>query len=137
MTDRETLFTYRFVQAEETLAEAERMLQEGFSARSIVNRAYYAVFYGLLALFIHTGIEHKTSKHSGIISIFDREFILAGRIDRRFSKIVHLLFEKRQKADYKELVQLSEEDARTAVGQAQEAISGLREFIRLREQDAE
>ena len=37
MTDQETLFTYRLRQAEETLAEAERMNEEGFSARSIVN----------------------------------------------------------------------------------------------------
>jgi uncharacterized protein (UPF0332 family) len=44
MTDLETLFVYRFKQAEETLLDAERMLQGNFSPRSITNRAYYSMF---------------------------------------------------------------------------------------------
>lgn len=48
MTDSEALYSYRLTQAEETLAEAERMFAEGFSPRSITNRAYYAMFYALL-----------------------------------------------------------------------------------------
>ncbi len=53
MTDRETIFVYRMRQTEETLSEAIRMLESGFSPRSIVNRSYYAMFYAVLALFIH------------------------------------------------------------------------------------
>ncbi len=56
-------------EAEETLTDARKMLEGGISARSVVNRAYYAMFYGVIALLIHENIEHKTSKHSGIISI--------------------------------------------------------------------
>ena len=44
MTDRETIFIYRMKQTEETLVEAVKMLESGFSARSIVNRSYYAMF---------------------------------------------------------------------------------------------
>ena len=65
MTDRETLFRYRLEQAEETLADARMMLAGGGSARSVVNRCYYAMFYGVLALFIQFNTPHKTSKHSG------------------------------------------------------------------------
>lgn len=54
MTDSEALYSYRLKQAEETLAEAEKMLAEEFSPRSIINRAYYAMYYVLLALFIKT-----------------------------------------------------------------------------------
>jgi uncharacterized protein (UPF0332 family) len=42
MTDMETLFSYRYKQAEETLLEAQKMLEAGFSPRSIINRAYYS-----------------------------------------------------------------------------------------------
>lgn len=35
MIDRETLYAFRLKQAEETLAEAERMAAEGFSSRTI------------------------------------------------------------------------------------------------------
>lgn len=44
MTEREALFQYRLRQAEETLREAERMIEGGFSARTVVNRAYYSMF---------------------------------------------------------------------------------------------
>ncbi len=36
MTDKETLFLYRHKQAEETLLEAQKMLEAGFSPRSII-----------------------------------------------------------------------------------------------------
>lgn len=77
MTDKETLFLYRLNQAEETLIEAEKMITNNFSPRTIINRAYYSMFYALLALFLKTGINIKTSKHIGIISLFDKEFIFA------------------------------------------------------------
>jgi uncharacterized protein (UPF0332 family) len=51
MTDHETLFNYRMQQAEETMSDARRMLSADVSPRSVVNRAYYAVFYMILALF--------------------------------------------------------------------------------------
>jgi uncharacterized protein (UPF0332 family) len=56
MTDKEALFTYRLKQAEETLLDAERMLQGSFSSRSITNRAYYSMFYAVLALFLKADI---------------------------------------------------------------------------------
>jgi hypothetical protein len=46
MTDRETIFGYRMKQTEETLSEAVRMLESGFSPRSIVNRALCDVLCG-------------------------------------------------------------------------------------------
>ncbi|MBI5788809.1 MAG: hypothetical protein HZA78_08155 [Candidatus Schekmanbacteria bacterium] len=45
MTDKQALFAYRLAQAEETLADAGKMLKEGLSPRSVVNRVYYATFY--------------------------------------------------------------------------------------------
>ena len=76
------------------------------------------MFYAVLALFIRFEVEHKTSRHSGVISIFDQQFVLAGKMERRFSRMLHRSFEARQKADYKELVELSREEAGEAVTQA-------------------
>ena len=96
MTDKEALFRYRIEQAEETLSDAEKMLKNHLSPRSILNRAYYSMFYALLALYIDQGIDLKTSKHSGVISIFDKEFVHSGKIDKDFSKILHRIFILRQ-----------------------------------------
>lgn len=120
MTDLEALYIYRMQEAEETLNEAEVMLAGQFSPRTIVNRAYYSMFYALLALFLKTGINLKTSKHAGVISIFDAEFVKTGKIDKRYSMFLHAGFDLRQEADYKDFVQISHEQARQSVSQASE-----------------
>ena len=63
------LLRYRMEQAHETLREAEILLGEA-ALRGTVNRAYYAMFYALLALLAIRQL--GTSKHSGAISLFDR-----------------------------------------------------------------
>jgi uncharacterized protein (UPF0332 family) len=126
MTDRETIFEYRMRQTEETLAEAVRMLETGFSPRSIVNRSYYAMFYAVLALFIHFNTPHKTSKHSGVIGIFNKEFIHTGKLDARFAKMLYDLFDERMELDYRDFADVSGEDARNAVAAAEEFVSAIR-----------
>ena len=132
MTDRETIFVYRMRQTEETLSEAIRMLESGFSPRSIVNRSYYAMFYAVLALFVVSNTSHKTSKHSGVIGIFNKEFIHTGKLDQRFAKMLYNLFDQRMESDYRDFAEVSEEDARNAVWAAQEfviAIKALTEYV--------
>ena len=125
MTDQQTLFSFRMAEAQETLADARALLTSGGSPRSVVNRAYYAMFYAVLALFIGEGVEHRTSKHSGIISIFDREIVHAGRLERDYSRMLHRLFDTRQECDYKEFVQISHEDAAAAVIQAEQFVAAV------------
>lgn len=128
MTDRETIFSYRMTQAEETLAEAVKMQNADFSPRSIINRSYYAMFYAVLALFIHSNTQHKTSKHSGVIGIFNKEFIHTGKLDARFAKMLYDLFDERMELDYRDFAQVSEEDARNAVLSAQEFVSEIKKL---------
>jgi uncharacterized protein (UPF0332 family) len=128
MTDRETIFSYRMRQTEETLVEAVRMLETGFSPRSIINRSYYAMFYAVLALFIHSNTPHKTSRHSGVIGIFNKEFIHTGKLDARFAKMLYDLFDERMELDYRDFAEVSEEDARNAVLSAQEFVSEIRKL---------
>lgn len=129
MTDKETLFTYRLTQAEETLFDAKKMLQNKIGPRSIVNRAYYSMFYAVLALFLKTDINLRTSKHVGVISIFDKEFVHSGKIDKHYSKILHKIFEARQEGDYKELVELSFEDADEFVKLAEEFLEEIKKNL--------
>ena len=129
MTDRETLFAYRFQEAEETLADANRMLDAGISPRSVVNRAYYAIFYSILALLIHENIEHRTSKHSGIIAIYDKSIVHAGKMGKEYSRILHRMFNLRQESDYKEFVLFTGEDAVNALRMADEFLSGIKAVV--------
>lgn len=129
MTDKEALFSYRLKEAEETLSDVEKMLKDNLSPRSIINRAYYSMFYALLALFLRTDINMKTSRHAGVISIFDKEFVHAGKIDKYYSRILHKIFDIRQEGDYKEFYELSVDDASESVKLAGEFLMGIKNFI--------
>ena len=69
------LVSYQLEQAEESLTAGRILLERGLF-RPSVNRAYYAMFYSVLALL--TTRKEETSKHSRAIALFDKEFIKAG-----------------------------------------------------------
>jgi uncharacterized protein (UPF0332 family) len=92
-------------QAEETLREA-RILANEKTERGAINRAYYAMFYAVLALLATKGL--GSSKHSGAISLFDREFVKQGDFPKELSRSLHLAFDHRQQADYGELSRIDE-----------------------------
>jgi uncharacterized protein (UPF0332 family) len=129
MTDKEALFSYRLKQAEETLSDAEEMLKGNFSPRSITNRAYYSMFYGILALFLKTDVPIKTSKHVGVISVFDKEFIQTDKISKYYSGIMHKMFNIRQKGDYMEFVEVTKEEARDHVKLAKEFLEAIKDCV--------
>lgn len=69
------LVRYRLEQADESL-QAASILMEKKLLRPAINRSYYAMYYAVLALL---AIEKKEiSKHSGVISLFDKEFVKKG-----------------------------------------------------------
>lgn len=129
MSDRDILFEYRSEQAKTTLAEAEKMFDQNFSPRSIINRAYYAMFYMVLALFLKTGTTAKSSKHSGVLGIFDREFIINGKIDKEYSRMIHRMFDRRIDFDYKEFARADINEARIAIDSAKKFLSEIERFI--------
>lgn len=117
------LCKYRFQQADETLSEA-RILQEAGHYRGALNRAYYAMFYSLQVLAIKN--KKMFSKHSGVISYFDREYVKTGIIDKKFSKWLHRLFDLRQDADYGDMFSPTKEQCIQAVHQAIEFVEQIR-----------
>ena len=98
--DKQALIQYRLSQAKDSIREAEVLLGGAMSFRSGRIRLYYALFYAVLALLQEKKI--GTSKHTGAIALFDREFIKSGLLDKSLSRILHRAFELRQKADYME-----------------------------------
>lgn len=87
------LVHYRLQQAKESLNEAA-LLSEAGAYRGAVNRAYYAMFYALLALLATRGL--GSSKHSGAIALFDREFVRNGEFAPELSRALHRAFQRRQ-----------------------------------------
>jgi uncharacterized protein (UPF0332 family) len=78
------LVRYRLEQARAALEDARFLLDGNRSPQSIVNRSYYAMFYAALALLQTTG--RVPSKHSGVTSLFDTEFVLKGAFPHDLSR---------------------------------------------------
>jgi uncharacterized protein (UPF0332 family) len=123
----EDLLRYRMEQAHETLREAEILLGEA-ALRGTVNRAYYAMFYALLALLAIRQL--GTSKHSGAISLFDREFVRTGLFPRELSRALHLAFDRRQEYDYGEMIPLTPEIAKETLQDARTFVAAIEAHLR-------
>ena len=95
----EILIKHRLEQAQQALDDAKYLIDGDRSPQSIVNRSYYAMFYAALALL--QKISKTPSKHSGVISLFDKEFVMKGIFEKELSKDFHKAFELRQSVDYR------------------------------------
>ena len=129
MTDKETLLAYRLREAKETLSDVKTLLDSHGTTRTIINRSYYAIFYGVLALFIKEGTDIRSSKHAGVIGMFDKEFVHTGKIAVEYSRTLHRLFDARQESDYKEFVQYTEEEARKFFVMAEAFIAEVERIV--------
>ncbi len=120
------LVRYRLQEAEETLREANLLLQQsGF--RGSINRSYYAMFYALMALLATKGL--GTSKHSGVISLFDLEFVKTGIFSKDLSKSLHRAFDERQANDYGEMLEPDFELANSLFNQAQLFVNEIKQYL--------
>lgn len=111
MRDKEKqiqLSRYRLKQAEESINEAMCLLSGKGSPRSIINRAYYAMFYSVLALIVFE--PYSSSKHSGVLSYFNKRFIKEDVLPQELGRSINKAFELRQEGDYREYVELSYEE---------------------------
>lgn len=122
-----SLIRHRLEQAEDSINEAKLLQKEGMSFRSVMNRFYYAMFYSILALLQQKGI--GTSKHIGAISLFDKEFIKNGAFDKELSKRLHRAFELRQKSDYLEQTEISEQDIEEMFPKAVDFVNTIKNYL--------
>ena len=122
----DALVRYRLEQADEALAAARLNLTTGLQ-RSAVNRAYYAMFYGVLALLATR--QSETSRHSGAITQFDQLYVKPALLPRDFSRWLHDAFLNRQAADYGSELNLSREDIDALVAHARDFLAGVRQFL--------
>jgi uncharacterized protein (UPF0332 family) len=123
----EDLLRYRMQQAHDTLEEAQILL-DASAVRGTVNRAYYAMFYALLALLATKQL--GTSRHSGALSLFDREFVKPGLFPPEFSQSLHLAFERRQTHDCGEMIPLDREVPQETVDAAVEFVAAIEAYLR-------
>lgn len=100
------LINYRLERAKETLEDA-KLLAEKQRWNSAINRLYYAAYYAVIALLLKENITSTT--HNGAKTKFSEYFIKTGLYPTEFGRIYSQLFTWRQKGDYADLFDFTEE----------------------------
>jgi uncharacterized protein (UPF0332 family) len=123
------LLRYRLEQADEALRAARILLREE-SLRASVNRSYYAMFYAVLALLASR--KEETSKHSGVIALFDRLYVHTNLFPQDFSKWLRRAFDLRTRCDYGTEVAIDREETESQLEHASHFVAEIRkECLRL------
>jgi len=125
--DKTTIIGYRIEQAQIALDDANYLNAGGRSPQSIVNRCYYAMFYATLALLQDIG--KAPTKHSGIISLFDTEYVMKGIFPRELSKDLHKAFELRQSSDYKVRPAMPEDQVIEEIEKASRFVEAVKSYF--------
>jgi hypothetical protein len=117
---------FRMKKASDTLEAARLLIGKG-NTISTVNRIYYAVFYAVSAVLLSRGF--SSSKHSGIISLFNKEIVNNGLVDKTFGRFFNQLFFERQEGDYGDFAEFDSAEVQSWLELAEKFISDLRRLI--------
>ena len=102
------LARYRIEKAREILEDAEEAFKRGRHMLS-VNRSYYTMYTAARALL---ALEEKdSSKHSGVISLFNQWIVKPGNFPRDLSRFLPKAKNLREDADYGDFVKIDKDDA--------------------------
>ena len=116
------LIAYRLQKAHETLENA-RILAKADRWNTCVNRLYYACFYAVSALLATKGL--ASSKHSGIRSLFNRNYVKTGIVSKDLATIYNDLFERRQESDYVDFVDFQKPQVEPWISKAESFIERI------------
>jgi|YNPMSStandDraft_1061717.scaffolds.fasta_scaffold31971_3 uncharacterized protein (UPF0332 family) len=125
--EQQALVRYRLEMAQAVLADAQLLLRQGGSLWSVINRAYYTMFYATTALLLAIG--QGAAKHSGVIALFDKHFVKSGQFPMEMSQWLHKAFELRQRSDYRDMYPLDQEHAKILVEWAEQFVARIKDFL--------
>ena len=120
------LAMYRMERAFEMLIAAEDNLKIG-QYKTSLNRSYYAIFHAMRAANIIKGFD--SSKHSGVIAFFNKEYLKENIIDRKMSPIIKNSSFFREKSDYDDFFIASRQDAEEQYQKAEELYEEVKAFL--------
>jgi uncharacterized protein (UPF0332 family) len=102
-------------------------LEKGY-ANTFVNRLYYGCFYAISALLLTKDL--SSAKHSGVRSLFHKNFVKTGVVSTDIGKIYDKLYRNRQKGDYADLVRFQVDAVRDWYDEAMKFVKDVEKNIR-------
>lgn len=124
--EQKALAQHRLTRAKTTLDEAIDELSRN-NYRLAVNRAYYSIFY-MMRAFLAT-VSKDSSKHSGVMALFNQYFIKTGIISDISFKEIQSLMDLRHEGDYQDFVEITVDEANGAVEIAKRIFEVLKDNL--------
>ncbi len=116
---KKNLANYRIKRAKEILIEAKDTFNQKHYKLSI-NRSYYVMFTAAKALL---SLKDKdSSKHSGVISLFNQFIVKKGLFQKEISKYLPMAKDIREDTDYGDFIEITKEDAKIQLDRSEEFI---------------
>ena len=121
------LSEYRFERAKEMLDAATQNLNIN-QYRTSLNRSYYAVFHAMRAVNILNG--YDSSKHSGVIAHFNKNFLKENKLDRNLYKIIKDSSYLREKSDYDDFFVIGRQETERQLKNAEIFVKAVEDYLR-------
>ena len=116
----------RICKAEENLQASITMFEKEFYNFSI-NRSYYAVFDAIRA--INALDNFDSSKHSGVISYFNQNYVKTEIFNSNTSKIIKKASLLREKSDYEDFYCATKQEAKECIKEATNFVNEVKNYI--------
>ena len=91
------------------------------------------MFTAVRALLARDGVDF--SKHAGVISYFQKEYVKTGKFDTKYSKYLSQAFQIRNNTDYADFYIVSEKDAAEQYEKAKSFIEAIQKYLMPEESD--
>lgn len=118
---------YRMERAKEMLDASRGNLEIG-QYKTSLNRSYYAIFHAMRAANILKGFD--SSKHSGVIAFFNKEYLKENIMDRSLSVIIKNSAFLREKSDYDDFYIASKKEAEKQLKDAEVFLSAVEKYLK-------
>jgi uncharacterized protein (UPF0332 family) len=126
MSDHFELMQYRISRSWESYSAAKSLIELDLYI-SAMNRIYYACFYMVTVLLLTKNL--TSTKHSGIKSIFNKEFINEGLIDKKWGPFYAELYQERQEYDYADYAEVDKEISSYYLKEAEVFLKEIESYI--------
>ena len=124
--ERNDLVNYRIEKSYKVLDEARDNAKLGHWNLT-GNRLYYSVFHICQALLLSEG--ETPRRHAGMIHKIGQDFILSGKLDASYGRLISRLYELRQSGDYDDKFDATEEEIMPYFEQVESLLEKVRSLI--------
>ena len=124
---KDDLISYRLLRSQETFKEVFDLLDLGYN-NTAINRLYYACYYAVVALLLKHNLSSKS--HSGVRQMFGLHFVSKHDISVESARVFTELFDKRQKGDYNDFFDFTEEDVRELMKPTEKLLLEIENLIK-------